>query len=62
MLDLIAAIVSGISFIVLNVSGQSFPPPLGAEEERDLFRRLRAGMIERYNDIAQPAGALLWIV
>ena len=32
MLDLIAAIVSGISFIVLNVSGQSFPPPLGAEE------------------------------
>ena len=43
MLDLIAAIVSGISFIVLNVSGQSFPPPLGAEEERELFRRLRAG-------------------
>ena len=41
MLDLIAAIVSGISFIVLNVSGQSFPPPLG--EERELFRRLRAG-------------------
>ena len=27
-----------------------------------VFRRLRAGMIERYNDIAQPTGALLRIV
>lgn len=38
---MISFILSVISFIVLNASGQNFPPPLGRAEETELFTRLR---------------------
>lgn len=38
---MLSFILSVISFIVLNASGQNFPPPLKREEETELFTRLR---------------------
>lgn len=40
--NLLTALIGGLSYLILNVaSGQHFPPPLSAEEERTLFRRLK---------------------
>lgn len=41
MIGFILSLISGMSFIILNVSGQNFPPPLTAEEETALFDALR---------------------
>lgn len=38
---MLSFILSIISFIVLNASGQNFPPPLKKDEETELFTRLR---------------------
>lgn len=38
---MLSFILSVISFIVLNASGQNFPPPLKRDEETELFTRLR---------------------
>ena len=41
MIGFILSLISGMSFIILNVSGQNFPPPLTTEEETALFDALR---------------------
>ena len=41
MIGFILSLISGMSFIILNVSGQNFPPPLTTEEETALFYALR---------------------
>lgn len=41
MLNFILSLISGGAFIILNVSGQNFPPPLAPNEERELFRKYR---------------------
>lgn len=41
MIGFILSLISGMSFIILNVSGQKFPPPLTTEEETALFDALR---------------------
>lgn len=41
MIGYIITLISGLSFIILNVSGQSFPPPLSAKEELALFRMMK---------------------
>jgi len=38
----IVYLISGFSYLVLSVSsGQNFPPPITAAEEKELFRKLR---------------------
>ena len=40
--NFLTALIGGLSYLILNVaSGQHFPPPLSAEEERALFERMR---------------------
>lgn len=42
MFQFIAALLSGVSFIILNAgSAGSFPPPLSAKEEAELFKQMR---------------------
>ena len=41
MIGFILSLISGMSFIILNVSGQNFPPPLTTEVETALFDALR---------------------
>ena len=41
MIGFILSLISGMSFIILNVSRQNFPPPLTTEEETALFDALR---------------------
>ena len=54
MIGFILSLISGMSFIILNVSGQNFPPPLTTEEETALFKpqgyvkiQLRVGIGEK---------------
>lgn len=43
----VAALLGGLFYMILHVSGgQHFPPPLDKEEEAQLFRRARAGDME----------------
>lgn len=41
MLESIIALISGLSFIILNANGQNFPPPLDGKEEIELFKKYR---------------------
>lgn len=44
MFSLLVSFVSKLVFLLLRTqSAGSFPPPLGKEEEKELFRRMRAG-------------------
>lgn len=44
MLTTLAALVTSLFYLILGVSpGQSFPPPLSAKNERELFAKMRNG-------------------